>query len=262
MKLSHRSKLSLVQFLALFSRDALSLLLSKYGLSIDELEYASVAEAVSESVLAATDPQIRALLDEAGRTKSSMRSQVSPKYRFDERWQDLLLCLELDGYVEETDDYGRETGRLLHIEPVIEGAETPEDDLARELRRSGLPETEAILGLLDKSASAFRSGDFNGCLNNARVVVQTLAASIAQARLSSHSGNFDATKWGQVASYLRSSGLITDQQEKGLAGVFGFVSPGSHTPLGFTDQEFARLGRSLVVSMCYFLVKQFNAGTP
>ena len=47
-------------------------------------------------------------------------------------------------------------------------------------------------------------------------------------------------------------------REKGLTGVFSFISPGSHIPVGFSEEEFARLGRSLAVSFCYFLAKQFN----
>ena len=39
----------------------------------------------------------------------------------------------------------------------------------------------------------------------------------------------------------------------------GFVSPGSYTPvLGGSEKEFARLGRSLALGFCYFLIKQFN----
>ena len=136
-----------------------------------------------------------------------------------------------------------------------------QDDLTKELRRSGLPDTKEILQALEGSASAFRNNDFNGCLNNARVALQTLATSISQAHLAGHPGNFEATKWGHVIAYLRASDFITQQQERGLAGVFGFISPGSHTPIGFNKEEFGRLGRSLAVSICYFLVKRFNADT-
>ena len=88
-----------------------------------------------------------------------------------------------------------------------------------------------------------------------------LATSIAQARSATHPESFDATKWGQVIAYLGTSKFITEQQERGLAGVFGFISPGSHTPIGFKEEEFARLGRSLAVSFCYFLVKLQNASS-
>ena len=71
-------------------------------------------------------------------------------------------------------------------------------------------------------------------------------------------GTYDESKWGQVLAYLRTSGLITAEEEKGLSGVFGFVSPGAHEPFGPDDIEMARLGRSLVIGMIYFLVKRFG----
>ena len=81
----------------------------------------------------------------------------------------------------------------------------------------------------------------------------------AHERLPNHPGSFDETKWGQVIAYLRTSSFITQQQEHGLAGVFGLISPGSHTPIGFDEEEFARLGRGLAVSISYFLAKRLNA---
>jgi hypothetical protein len=100
---------------------------------------------------------------------------------------------------------------------------------------------------------------FNGCLTNARVALQTLATAIAKARATSHPGSFDEAKWGQVIAYLQKSGFIKQHQEDGLTGVFSFLSQGAHVPIGFTEEEFTRLGRSLAVSFCYFLVKTLNA---
>ena len=113
---------------------------------------------------------------------------------------------------------------------------------------------------MENSATAFRRSppDYNGCLSNARVALQTLATAIANVRTTTHPGSFDETKWGQILAYLRTSGLITKSEEEGLAGVSSFVSPGAHTPVGISEEEFARLGRSLVASMCYFLVKRYN----
>lgn len=264
MNLSQRSKLSLCQFLALFGRDELIFLLGKHGLPTDELENErrgqTVPTSLRRSVLRAADSQLGDLIQELARTQNSMRTSISPRYRFDERWADLRLCLELDGYGKGRNEFGGESDHFVPIEPVIEGVEPIEDDLTRELQRSGLVRVDEILRVLDNSANAFRSGDVNGCLNNARVALQTLATSIAQLHLSKQPGSFDPAKWGQVIAYLRTSGFITQQQEQGLAGVFSFVSPGSHIPVGFTEQGFARLGRSLVVSFCYFLTKRLNAG--
>ena len=265
MNLSQRSRLSICQFLTLFNVEDLSILLDKYGLSTDELEYhrhrgrQGVTAALKATILPASASQLGDLVQEFARTHGSMRTDVSPRHRFDGRWNDLLLCLKLDGYAREQNEYGIELDRFVPIEPMIEGADSVEDDLTKELRRSGLLETDGIIQVLDGSAGAFRSGDFKGCLNAARVALQTLARAIAKARLPNHPGSFDPEKWGQVIAYLRKSSFITEGQERGLAGVFGFISPGSHVPVGFSKDEFARLGRALAVSICYFLAKRINA---
>src|SRR5262249_42459991 len=155
----------------------------------------------------------------------------------------------------ELNGYRIEDRELRAIDPTIEGAEPLEDDLSLELGKSGLVEADEILRLLNNSADAYRRQppDYNGCLSNGRVALETLARGIAKARKTAHPGSFDETKWGQVLEYLRTSGLITKRQEEGIAGVYSLVSEGAHAPVGLTEQEFARLGRSLVNAMCYFL---------
>jgi hypothetical protein len=53
--------------------------------------------------------------------------------------------------------------------------------------------------------------------------------------------------------------FITNEEEKGLVGVYGFVSPGSHRPLGIPEEQMTRLGRSLALGMCWFLVKSYQS---
>ena len=192
MNLSQRSKFSLCQFLTLFESDDLVLLLGKYGLSIAGLQWGNQNRdaALREAVLQASVLQLGSLVQELARTHGSMRSGVAPRYRFDERWEDLSLCLKLDGYAkEQRNEYGpfgppavqgvegNEVACFVPIEPVIEGADSGEDDLTRELKRSSLSKSEDILQVLGNSADNFRGNDFNGCLNNARVALQTLATS-------------------------------------------------------------------------------------
>ena len=263
MNLSRRSKLSICQILDLFDRDPLVILFEKHGLRTDDLSNpwcgSSITAAVREAVLAASCEQIGNVVEEALRTHGALRSQIVPRYRFDERWNDLILCLELDGYRRGQDEYERDTDTFVPTEPAIAGVQAVEDDLAAELQRPGLSDAGDIARVIDNSAEAFLRGDFNGCLANARVALQSLATSIAQERQTNHPGSFDPSRWGQIVAYLRKSGFITEQQESGLTGVFSFISPGSHIPIGFSEQEFARLGRSLALGFCYFLIKHFNA---
>ena len=267
VNLSSRSKLSLCQFLLLFRRPSLRLLLDKHGIPHElEEEYPRDATAaLTESVCeAASATQLGNLVQEIARTERTLRCEVEPRYRFDQRWEDLLLCLELDGYRAERSQMLGGTTRIVAIEPTIDGAAAVDDDLSQQLQAAELPNADEIAQLLDSSATAFRDREFNACLTNARVGLQTLATAVAREQLArarnENQGTFDERRWGQVVAYLRTSGVITYDQEQGLTGVFSFLSPGAHTPIGFNEQEFARLGRSFAVTMCYFLAKRFNAG--
>jgi hypothetical protein len=249
--LSTRTKLSLIQYLQLFSQDLLSLLFRKHHC---EVPYGTHTDALEDALSNSHPDQVASLLDEIVKTQGDLRSRrKSSGPRYDERWEDLTRCLLLDNYKIEDK-------RLVQIEPTLEGVAPVEDDLERELRNSGLHDFEQIIRLLNNSAEDFRNvpPDYNGCLTNARAATQTLATGIAKQRQKKYGGSFDETKWGQVLAYLRTSSLITSQEENGLSGVFKFVSPGAHTPVGIDEGEMARLGRSLIVSMCYFLVKIHN----
>ena len=254
--LSNRTKISLAQFLALQTDGAIALLCEKHGVEAPRFDYFPDRLSAFRGWLSkATEDPVMAILDEIIRTHSTVRAHVSPKYMFDERWEDLVRCLKLDGY--HIDMSAR---TIRPVDPTIPAALPIEDDLTAEVGKSQLPEAAQIVSLLEKSGAAFRQSppDFNGCLSNARIALETLARAIAKKRRESHPGSFDETKWGQVLAYLRTSGLLSKQEEEGLAGVYGFVSPGAHTPLGLTEEEMVRLGRSLVASMAYFLTKRFN----
>jgi hypothetical protein len=210
-------------------------------------------EALLSCLRDATDGQLMSLLDEIIRTRGDLRTRITPRYRHDERWEDLRRCLELDGYrVDEN--------RLIPIDPTISGEIPIDDDLSSDLRRSGLRQGDEIIQLMETSAEAFRKTppDYNGSLTKARIALETLARSIALERLSKFPASFDETKWGQVLAYLRTSGMLSRAQEAGVAGAYSFVSPGAHTAVGLTDHEMVRLGRSLVASVCYFLVKVYK----
>lgn len=146
------------------------------------------------------------------------------------------------------------------IDPTIAATVPVEDDLSTELLKSGLSESEEVSRLMKRSAQAYRQSqpDYNATLSDARVGLETLARGIGKSRQRKCPGSFDESKWGQILAYLRMSGFLTEEEEKGLAGVYGFVSPGAHKPVGLSEAEMVRLGRSLVASMAYFLVKRYN----
>ena len=247
--ISTRSKLSLCQFLDLQPETSLGVLLRKHGIE----GKAHDLDSLPVIVQSAFPDQLRSLISEVIKTSGDLRNQVTPRYRYDERWDDLVLCLLLDGYKVEG-------GQLIAVDPTIEGAEPLSDDLTALLNDSGLPQASEVVGMLNDSTAAFRREppDINACLTEVRVALQTIATSIADLRQQDHPGGYDGSKWGQVLAYLSTSGFITKAEEKGLSGVFGFVSPGAHEPFGPDDIEMARLGRSLAIGMIYFLVKRFG----
>jgi len=242
---------------------ALALLLPKHGFAVEDLEDSfaprSLPDLLRAAVIEAEPESLRSLLEEIARTLGAIRATQSPKYPYDERWHDLRLCLELDGYVLADDASTTPSNRFIPVEPVIAGAGSQRDDLAAEIDQSDLPDIEAILRTIEQSAESFRREDFNGSLANSRIALETLARSIATARRTHLPADFNPAKWGQVVAYLRGSGFIVQSEETGLTGVYSRISPGSHLPLGFTAREFARFGRNLAFAACYFLVKRLNA---
>ncbi|CAG4890827.1 MULTISPECIES: hypothetical protein [Paraburkholderia] len=247
---SQRTRLSLCQFLALQEPTVCTVLLGKAGIFSD-LYPALLLRGLTDTLTRADQNAMMVVLDEIVRTQGNLRSAVSPRYRFDERWTDLVQCLVLDGYVVEDRE-------IRASDPSIGDATPIDDDLLRELGSCGAPRASEIIRKINESTEMFRATppNYNASLNDARIALETLAVDIAESMKAPKDHNYNASKWGTVISYLRTAGLITLEEEKGLAGVYGFVSPGSHRPVGVSEEQMARLGRSLALGMCWFLLKR------
>jgi hypothetical protein len=199
------------------------------------------------------------LIDEVCHSTRMFRAAVNPKYIYDERWTDLERCLLLDGY-RITGDYSAGY-RVSAVDPTVEGAAAIDDDLSVELLRSNLADREDIVRLMDNSAIDFRKQppDFNGALTSARVSLETIAKNIAAIYQQTIAMAGDPTKFGATIAYLRhQANFLNDKEEQGITGVYAFVSPGAHVPVGFTEEEMVRLGRSMIATLCYFLIKKHN----
>ncbi|QLQ03880.1 MAG: hypothetical protein HZY77_14970 [Thiobacillus sp.] len=254
--LSTRTIGSLVQFLELFETDFVLILCGKHGLRMS-VEGDKLLTTLNRNFTFADKPEkLLAIIEEIARTDGDLRSRVSPKYRFTERFKDLTRCLQLDGYLVT------ESG-LVRLDPSIDDLPPIEDDLTKELNDSGLTGVGRVIDKINDSAESFRKGpaNHNSCLNDIRVALESLAAAIAESISTCDAPSYDPKKWGSVVTYLKSLEFITPEEERGLVGVYGFVSPGSHRPVGLSEEEMARLGRHLALSMCWFLVKQFKGFT-
>ena len=257
--ISNRTRSSLCLYLSLHNPADVRILLDRHGIAMDNLLIRGmtytpyVTDGLRSSILAATSEQLLDLLEGFVKTSGDLRSRISPRYRHKERWEDLFRCLLLDGYRVEGE-------KLILLDTSIDGVEPLEDDLTSELNRSGLESVTELLRIIDKSAEDFRKmpPDYNGCLTNARITLETITKVIAKARDIVKFNSLDEIKWGSVLEKLSTSGFITKKDEEGLSGVYSFISQGAHRPVGLSEQEIARLGRNLTLSMCYFLVKLHN----
>lgn len=256
--LGSRTLISLSQFLALHQDDSISLLLQKCGLTTPWSGVRGVS-GVLNCLHASSAAQVHEVLDEICRSTRMLRNDVTPKYLYDERWTDLVRCLLLDGYRINGDYSSGFT--VVALDPTIEAVTSVDDDLSEELRRSNLSDRDEIVRLMKSSADDFlkQPQDFNGSLISARVSLETVAKNIAAIYQTSIPMPGDPTKFGAVVAYLRNqAGFLDMKEEAGIVGVYSFVSPGAHVPVGFTEEEMVRLGRSMIASICYFLVKKHN----
>ncbi|MBV5277576.1 MAG: hypothetical protein J0647_00745 [Campylobacteraceae bacterium] len=239
MVLSNRTKISLIQFLGLFELSDTNLMFEKYSMD----DNCTNIDDIKKSIM--TSSTLDNLLSEIISTKQELRSKISPKYRFDERWDDFAKCLFLDGY--------KIVGaKLVTLEPTIDGVLALEDDLTNEIKNSTLYKQVEIIKLIEDSANSFKKSDFNGCLSNARIAIETMVRAISEDKFSFQD------IWGRSLSKLKTENFITKDEENAISATYTFVSNGSHGPLGFTDEEYARYGRNLIMGVCYYMIKKYK----
>ena len=120
-----------------------------------------------DSILGASEEQLNNLINEIVKTQNELRSRIYPRYRHDERWQDFLSCLQLDGYKIHNNE-------LTLIEPIIQDVEHQEDDLTNQLTYSNLPKANEVVSMVASSSKHFRSSppDFNASLTKARISIR------------------------------------------------------------------------------------------
>lgn len=249
---STRTLASLAQLLSLFPSQTAVVLLSKHGLRISVetgRELFDINNALRDQAQLAG---CLSVLDEVVRTNGDLSNQVKPRYRFTERYDDLKRCLLLDGFLIRERE-------LVPIDPSISESAPIEDDLVAGIRSTDLDPGGDIVSKLNDSAESFRRNppDYNACLTNARVALEAIAREVARRRFRSDPLAYDPTKWGSIVAHLRKQDFFTLEEERGLVGVYAFMSPGAHRPIGLTEEEACRLGRSMALSMCWYLMKRY-----
>jgi hypothetical protein len=254
---SNRTRLSLVQLLReLFAIDV-EVLLQKNGIDfVADTNSYNFVTALKASLLDVSDEQLRELAGEIVRTRNAIRYKFNTKYVFDEHWRDLERSLQLDGFRVDLAALPEEPA-LIAADPTVVDQPVVEDDLTDTLRQTELPGSEKVIASIRSSAEQFMSQppDYTASLTHSRNALHDLAKAIARAWQEHSSSSYDEDKWGQVIAFLRKGKFISEQEEKGVAGAYSFISAGVHDSL--TESETARLGRTLAHSMAYFLTKRW-----
>jgi len=242
MSFSKRTKLSLAQLLNLQNYQTINLLLEKYSLPSTCMNINDLKD-----ILTNVNHDIFPIIHEVIATPKSLKDNVISKISFNERFDDLKKCLLLDGYKIEKN-------HLIRIEPIIDGIRPVEDDLISIIELTSLYQKKDIIKFINESADAFKQSppDYNGCLSKIRLSLETIVRNIAN----EVDGNND--KWGTSLNKLVKNNFFEKKEEESIAATYTFISDGSHLPLGFTDEEYARFGRNLILSVCYYIIKKYH----
>jgi hypothetical protein len=249
MQISRRTKFSLTQLLSVLERPTAHVIFDKFGF---DPQAVSSPINISDEIMYADNQILSDLIIEVIETKKTLRIGVSPRLKFDNQFSILEKSLLLDGYLIEEKS-------IKALDPNFMGFEPVEDALIKELDDSVLQNKAGVIQSVKASADDFIKAqpDYNGSLTNIRIALETLVREIALEK------GFTATRpdkmWGASLGHLKTSGFIDQKDENALSSVFTFISNGSHVPLGFSQAEYVRLGRNMCTSMCYFVLKTYNA---
>jgi hypothetical protein len=180
--------------------------------------------------------------------------QAAPtKHVFKSAVQDLERWALHDGWAVEG-------GALVRLTPMAEDVTEVRDKLIEDLAGSGLDPDKAITRLIEGSSKDFVSQppDMNGSISKVRIALETLARNAAKQMSKKKGGSYSEDSWGKALQFLRSQS-VEEQEEKILAQVYTFISPGAHDPKGITEEEWARLARTFALSSAYFLLRKYVA---
>lgn len=242
MNLTNRTKTSLAQLFDLIEYQYINIIFGKYSFpaTCDNIED-------SQNNLFESKGDIVSLLNEVISTQKTLKNKVPSKTSFNQQWDDLVKCLLLDGYRIEGNN-------IIPIEPDVDGVIAIEDDLTTEIRNSSLSKRNDIIRIINESAEGFKNAtpDYNSCLSKARIALET----IIRNKVEDESGTNEG--WGKSLNILKANGFITNDEEQAIASTYKFVSDGSHIPIEFTREEYARYGRNLIMTVCYFIIKKQN----
>jgi len=183
-----------------------------------------------------------------------LRSEAPVKHVFESGVADLERWAFHDGWIVEN-------SALVRVTPAAEEITGIRDKFLQDICSSGLDKNGAINKAVEDSSKNFvaEPPDFNASTTNVRIALETVARRAAEATANIKGGGYPEDSWGKALKFLRSTGVIELPEEKILARVYTFISPGAHIPKGITEEEWARLAKTFGLSSAYFLLKKYEA---
>lgn len=248
--LSRQTLVALAQVLEALSTATRNGLLYKH-FGVERNEFKPGLRGTTRMLEVMPDDDLLALLREAVSNSRSIRTDASPRYAFDEPFDDFVRWLLHDGWTVEQ-------GELHRIGAAVEDVVEVRDRFLSELEASGLDAAPEIAELIERSGEDLRTAppDFNGAGTNARIALETLVRRMAQELAQKSAAEPPRDRWGDALFYLRQSGLLNEDEEDSFAQLYTFVSDAAHVPL--SDEEWARLARAFTLSTCYYLLRKWS----
>ncbi len=160
--------------------------------------------------------------------------------------------LELDGYI------WRE-GRLLYSEAGVLDTQSEQGVLENLIRGLGLDNQDVISHHLNLSETCFVESRWDDSISNSRKFLEAVLREVAAEHSSLVIGKPLDQKiydWpGEVRKYLKSNGLLSEDERETLAKVYGLLSETGGHPY-IAKQDEARLMRYLALTFAqYALLK-------
>lgn len=238
---------SVAQLLATMPGAATTVLVYKHmGLHLEQFSVGT--NSILQCLEAAGSDGFAALLVEVVETEGALRSAVTPRYVFDQRFKDFSRWLAHDGWAVED-------GQIKSVGPAVEETTGLRDELLEGLAASPLDTDRAVTKCLNDSATSFmmEPPDYNDSATKVRIALETYARRLAQHVSSAGNGAYEQDTWGKALAYLRAEAVITQNEEAALAAVYTITGPGAHVPQGLDAEQWARLVRTLCIGGIYLL---------
>ena len=179
---------------------------------------------------------------------AAVRVSASPKYAFDATMQNLRGWMAYEGW-EVT------AGALVANAPAIEDSTQLRERLLERLAQSEVDADGCIRAAVDASARHFSTEpiDVNASTGSIRIALETCVRRSAVMVATSRSVVPPEDVWGSALAFLRQQEILTLDEERGIAAAYTFISPSAHLPKGIDDIEWARIVRTVALSICYFV---------